>query len=190
MMRQQRAGRPVRESMAIWRMLSVFFLLCGGLAVGSVPAWAEEEIAGRAIAINGDTLRITRIDGKGHAVIRLYGVDAPETNQHCETEYGRLVSCGRQAMDALGAMLRHKQVTCVNLEQDSENNMTGLCYAGDIILNGAIVRAGWALAYVNESQDYLGLERRAKRSGKGIWELRFEKPWIWRAAQAKLKKRK
>lgn len=176
--------------MLIWRYLLAVGLLVGFSGAGSGHALAQDQVAGRAIAIAGDTVRITRDDGEGRIVIRLRGVDAPEPRQHCETEYGRLVNCGVIAMDTLSGMLRRKQVTCVDLERDGNKHLTGLCYAGDVILNGAIIRVGWALAYIDESQDYIGIEKLAKRDGKGLWKLRFEKPWIWRAEQERLRKKK
>ena len=74
---------------------------------------------------------------------------------------------------------------CVDFEKDSENQITALCYMGDKILNGAIVRAGWALAYKQESTDFLDVEKQARLNDKGVWEYNFIPPWTWRKNQKK-----
>ena len=56
---------------------------------------------------------------------------------------------------------------------------------GDKILNGAIVRAGWALAYKQESSDFLDVEKQARLNDKGVWEYNFIPPWTWRKNQKK-----
>lgn len=169
-----------------------FALIAAGLlAFGLIEAGAaaaQDEIVGRARAATGDTIRIKSIDDGKTRRVRLYGVNAPGLRQHCETKLGEPLNCGRLSRDGLARMLSRIQITCVDLDKDAEGTITGTCYAGDKILNSAIVRAGWALAYVKESGDFLGLERRARAAGKGIWPYRFQKPWIWRAEQEKAKK--
>jgi endonuclease YncB( thermonuclease family) len=150
-------------------------------------AIALDEIVGRARSVTGDTIKIKSIDDGKTRRVRLFGVNAPDPRQHCETKHGESVNCGFMALDALDVMIRKKQITCVDLDKDAEGVITGTCYVGDQILNSSIVRAGWALAYVKESSDFLGLEERARAAGKGIWPFRFEKPWIWRAEQEKAK---
>ena len=66
-----------------------------------------------------------------------------------------------------------------------EGTITALCYLGDKILNSMVVRSGWAMAYKRESSDYLGIEKVARLAEKGIWQYRFDKPWIWRKRQKK-----
>ncbi len=48
-------------------------------------------------------------------------------------------------------------------------------------LNGAMVRAGWALAYRRHSDDYASIEAVARARGAGVWGLVFVPPWTWRA---------
>ena len=166
-------------------------IVIGLLLLGFIEARAavaQDEIVGRARAVTGDTIKIKSIDDGKTRLIRLFGVSAPDPRQHCETKNGEPTNCGHFSLDALDLMLRRIQVTCVDLDKDAEGMITGTCYAGDKILNSAIVRAGWALAHVEESSDFLGLEQRARAAGKGIWPYRFQKPWIWRAEQEKAKK--
>ncbi len=156
------------------------FLVFIALVVSGHAILAQEEITGRASAIAGDTLLIKSLDDGKKTKIRLWGIDAPEVTQHCETPNGRSVNCGVLARDALRSMLKRKELTCIDFEKGRKGQLTALCYIGDKILNGAIVRAGWALAFKQESSDYLELEKQARLKEKGIWKYTFTKPWVWR----------
>jgi endonuclease YncB( thermonuclease family) len=168
-------------------VLAAALLFVLGLA-DSRAAIAQQEIIGLARAVSGDTIKIKSIDDGKTREIRLYGVMAPDRRQHCETQQGEPVNCGYKSYDALDTMIQGKRMTCVDFEKDKSGATTGTCYLGDKILNSLIVRNGWALSFVQESSDYLGLEERARESGKGIWVYRFQKPWDWRAEQEKAKK--
>lgn len=169
--------------------LMLFFVSIFALGlIDGRAANAQDEIVGRARAATGDTIRIKSIDDGKTRLVRLFGVSAPDRRQHCETKNGVPIECGYMSFDALDAMMRKTRITCVDLEKDADGKLTGTCYAGDKILNSMVVRDGWALAYVAESSDFLGLEKRARAAGKGIWRYRFQKPWIWRAEQEKAKK--
>ncbi|MBM85724.1 MAG: nuclease [Rhodospirillaceae bacterium] len=159
-------------------------LLLATLVLLSSAAAAQTEIVGHAKAVSGDTVRIKSIENGKVSTIRLFGVDAIELNQHCETKLGVPKNCGRFSRDALGAMLRRKLVTCVDFDRGPDGEKTATCYAGDVILNAAIVRAGWALAFSFDTNDYQGLENLAKKEGRGNWPYRFQKPWNWRADRA------
>ena len=168
-------------------VLAAVCLFVLSLASGRT-AVAQQEIVGLARAVSGDTVRIKSIDdGKTHD-IRLFGVMAPDRRQHCETRNGESVNCGYESFDALDTLIKGKRMTCVDFDKDKSGHVTGTCYLGDKILNSMIIRDGWALSYVEESRDFLGLEERAKESGKGIWIYRFQKPWIWRYEQEKAQK--
>jgi endonuclease YncB( thermonuclease family) len=43
-----------------------------------------------------------------------------------------------------------------------------------------MVKSGYAIAYTAYSQDYVSEEQHAKEEKTGIWQYRFEKPWVWR----------
>ena len=174
--------------MARMKIASLFVGLIALAVAQGGPAMALDEVVGWARAVDGDTIKIKSIDdGKTHQV-RLYGVAAPDARQHCETQNGESIDCGLMSLDALDAIMRKKRITCVDVEKGVDGTLAGICYAGDRIINSTLVRAGWALAYTEESSDYLGLEELARGEGKGIWPYRFEKPWIWREQQKKAKK--
>jgi endonuclease YncB( thermonuclease family) len=148
-------------------------------------AFSQEEVAGRAKVISGDTLSIKNIEDGKQFTFRLWGIDAPELDQPCEKKNGQSVDCGVLARNAVRAIIKRSELVCVDFEKDSENQITALCYMGDKILNGAIVRAGWALAYKQESTDFLDVEKQARLNDKGVWEYNFIPPWTWRKNQKK-----
>ena len=41
---------------------------------------------------------------------------------------------------------------------------------GDKFLNGAVVGAGWALAYQQESRDFLDVEKKARQKHRAVWK--------------------
>lgn len=146
---------------------------------------AQEEIRGRVIVLSGDSFKLINEEDKSEIMIRLWGVDAPEINQHCETEAGKSVDCGVLAKSGLKSIISRKKLTCVDFDKDQEEKITATCYIGDKILNSIVVRSGWALAFKKESSDYVGVEKTARLKGKGVWQYQFDKPWLWRKLQRK-----
>jgi endonuclease YncB( thermonuclease family) len=70
-------------------MLAVLIWLFAALSLGSV-AFADD-LSGQASIIDGDTLEI-------HGThIRLWGIDAPESNQLCRGEDSLQYRCGAKA---------------------------------------------------------------------------------------------
>lgn len=167
------------------KIFSLIIALVIAISVDIKNGFSQEELSGRAVAITGDTLRLISDDDKSKIFIRLWGVDAPELEQHCETKNGRSIDCGLLARDALDVIIRGKNLICVDFEKDTEDQLTALCYLGDQILNGSVVRSGWAMAYRKESMDFVRLEKQARLGEKGIWEYKFDKPWLWRKLRKK-----
>lgn len=142
--------------------------------LGSADVVQAQQLKGRPQITSGDTLFI------GRQEVRLSGIDAPETDQYCENEFGRPFQCGIQAMDALREMVGRISVICVAEGTEDSGRLIATCYAGDVNLNTRMVRTGWALALPDERPDYAPLEQMAKREKAGIWGLKFEHPSLWR----------
>ena len=168
-------------------VIKLFLAFLTGISVSLFfdSAFSQEEVAGRAKVISGDTLSIKNIEDGKQFTFRLWGIDAPELDQPCEKKNGQSVECGVLARNAVRAIIKRSERVCGDFEKDSENQITALCYMGDKILNGAIVRAGWALAYKQESTDFLDVEKQARLNDKGVWEYNFIPPWTWRKNQKK-----
>jgi endonuclease YncB( thermonuclease family) len=142
------------------------------------PAGARPEIAGHARIIDGDTLDIA--DER----IRLIGIDAPEDRQVC-LDGAREWQCGDGAADALEALTEGAEIRCEVYGRDRYQRALAVCYAGDIDLNGAMVRRGAALAWYPEGAvvpgpSYAAEQTEAESAGAGMWRGEFTPPWEWR----------
>jgi endonuclease YncB( thermonuclease family) len=87
-------------------------------------------------------------------VVRLHGIDAPETGQVCSLN-GKPWSCGRAATDLLRDLIGGREVDCRSLGRDRYGRMIGKCKVGRLDLGAEMVTRGMAVAYLRYSQDYL-----------------------------------
>ena len=148
------------------RPMLALLLLCG-------PAAAAGTVSGPATVIDGDTIEVhgTRI--------HLYGIDAPETAQSCETALGQEYRCGREAARALDAWIAGAAVTCERRETVA-GRVTGICHARGEDLSAWMVGQGLALASRQITAAYIRQEGHAWATRRGIWAGTFEKPADWR----------
>lgn len=123
-------------------------------------------LVGRAVAVDGDTLRI------GSTRVRLVGLDAPELDQTCrdpsETEW----PCGREAKQFLAGVLGMGAVECARRGRDRYGRTLATCVTSGKDIGLALVDAGWAVAEL----DYAVPELAARAAGRGIWVGKFENP--------------
>lgn len=139
------------------------------------PAFSGEPLAGRASVIDGDTIEIhgTRI--------RLEGIDAPEGRQMCTSkETGEVVRCGQKSALFLADLLAEHAVTCSEAGKDRYGRMLAHCAVDGQDVGAAMVCAGWALAFVRYSREYLPQEEEARAASAGMWASEFVAPWDWR----------
>src|SRR5438477_9387996 len=88
----------------------------------AAPAKAvTPDLSGQASVIDGDTLDIhgTRI--------RIFGIDAPETDQLCRDEDGEHYRCGQKAANDLDAFIRQRPITCVDIDERSFYRTVAVC---------------------------------------------------------------
>ncbi len=133
-------------------------------------------VTGRATIVDGDTLDI------GGKRIRLHGIDAPESQQNCQTE-SLSYRCGRDATTALADKIGQRPVACHRKDVDRYGRLVGVCWIGTEDLNAWMVWQGWAVAYRRFSTDYVLHEDAAKKARRGIWRGQFQMPWDWRSAR-------
>jgi endonuclease YncB( thermonuclease family) len=150
-------------------------LACVG---GKAAVVAHPEIVGRAHAVDGDTLDI------GDERIRLIGIDAPEDGQTCQVA-GEEWPCGDAATATLATMIGTAEVRCEVYGRDRYQRALAVCYAGQMDLNGAMVRSGAALAWYPHSGAVAGPsygteQAAAEAAGAGMWRGEFTPPWQWR----------
>jgi endonuclease YncB( thermonuclease family) len=153
------------------RHVFMYVLLCLGLTPGTPQA---STISGQASVMDGDTLEI-----HGQR-IRLHGIDAPESPQHCYLPDGKTWRCGQTAALQLQDFIGNQMVACERKGQDRYGRMVAVCFAGGEDLGAWLVEHGWALAYARYSTAYVKQQRQAEAVQAGMWQSRFQKPWAWR----------
>jgi len=154
------------------------YLLLTGLVVGIiflVRYYGIGQNEAEVVVLDGDSLRLKGRD------VRLYGIDAPEYKQSCKLANGKSYGCGRDARTFLRKLVRGHLVKCRNIDLDRYQRDIAICTAGDTELNLAMVKNGWAVAYLNHSFTYARAEKQARKAKLGIWRGAFVKPEDWRA---------
>lgn len=124
--------------------------------------------------IDGDTIVL---NGRR---IRLFGIDAPETDQPCLIR-GKNIACGVVSKNVLVGFIVGQTIRCERKDIDRYKRDVSLCYAGDLSLSAAMVKSGYAVAYRKYSSMFVGEEEFAKRNRRGMWNGTFIMPWDWRA---------
>lgn len=110
------------------------------------------------------------------ARVRLLGIDAPELAQSCDAASGGRHACGEEARSHLADLIGGNTVTCSWSRLDRYGRRLGECRAGDLDLNAAMVRDGWALAYGAHGEE----EAEARAARRGVWSGGFVRPQDWR----------
>jgi endonuclease YncB( thermonuclease family) len=77
------------------------------LTLDAIPVAFADDLTGQASVIDGDTLEI---HGAG---IRVWGVDAPESNQLCRGDDSLQYRCGAKAANDLDAFIAGRPVNCL-----------------------------------------------------------------------------
>ncbi|MCB1486726.1 MAG: thermonuclease family protein [Bauldia sp.] len=169
-------GRLLRDRAALFSHVAIFLLLAGGVALlflqEEMPDGAPATEAGRAVVIDGDSLRV------GEREIRLYGVDAPEYDQVCRDERDESWPCGRAARDRMKAIVGAALVSCAGSAHDKYGRTLAVCSAGAIEdIGEEMVRDGYA---IGSGGRYALAEAEARAAGLGLWRGTFDTPREWR----------
>ena len=141
---------------------------------GSAPPDKVQIVGVIADTGDGDGLKLFPHEpGEKLVTIRLYGVDAPEMDQTCRKD-GRVYPCGRLAADHLARLARGKTATCDKISKSFDRTVA-ICRIGSLDLSAAMVEAGWAVPYVDYSNAYVDLHRRAvdRKAGAMGGEIQY-----------------
>ncbi len=151
-------------------------LALAATALLASPAVAAETIAGPAVVVDGDTLRI------GQERIRLIGIDAPEAGQECAAVGGGTWACGEAATLILGVLIAGQLVICGWEIRDQYDRALAMCMTSSgIELNRRMVEAGYAWVYL--SGDYVTAEAEARAAGVGVWQVPTQTAADYRRAE-------
>jgi endonuclease YncB( thermonuclease family) len=152
------------------------FLICAFafLYVTCADTSKAQTYEGKVIKVtDGDSINIM-YEGKTLR-IRLAEIDAPERGQ----------PFGKKSKEALADYVAGKEVQVVEIDIDRYERIVGQVYLGDLWVNGALVRGGYAYVYPKyaTSKQLYEYEAEAQESKAGIWKLPESeriKPWVWR----------
>jgi endonuclease YncB( thermonuclease family) len=140
--------------------------------IGSVMA---AELVGQAVVVDGDTLEIhgTRI--------RLWGIDAPESDQLCRGEDSLPYRCGAKAANDLATFIAKRPATCSPVSLDRYGRTVAACSVAGVDLAGWLVTQGLALDWPQYSNGrYRTQQRQAEGAGLGMWAGSYVEPWRYR----------
>jgi len=150
------------------------------VAVGLIYEFAggcghdEWKAAGEAVVpvvrvVDGDTIKV-RYDGE-EEYVRYIGIDTPES-----VKPGSPVECFGPEAKELNERLVGDRVRLVfdRERRDRYGRLLAYVYSGPGMVNGALVRRGYATAYAVPPNDHRAgfferLEERARATGRGLW---------------------
>jgi endonuclease YncB( thermonuclease family) len=140
--------------------------------MGAAPSLAAE-----VVIHDGDSLTL------GNARYRLHGIDAPELDQVCLDENGRVWPCGVQARERLKEAIGGRQVHCDDKGPDPglpQRRRMGECHVLGVetTLHQWLVRQGWALNF--ENGQYQDDQEQALVGPSGLWRGCFSTPQDFR----------
>ena len=173
-------------------MIKRFALLLPLLLCISFPALANEPIRvieGKVIKVNdGDTIQVR--DNLGTKVkVRLYGIDAPETEK-TNKKTGRVSKPGQpyggEAYQALKDKVGGQRVKVEVIEIDRYKRAVSKVWNGKRNINQEMVREGYAWAYRHyldyyDAVEYTSAEDQAKLAKRGLWQQSNpQPPWEFR----------
>jgi endonuclease YncB( thermonuclease family) len=154
-------------------LLATLAILIVGLRAISSSPQADQMLQ----VIDGDTLQV---DG---AIVQLYGIDAPELGQLCESD-GSLRHCGVDAALALRKLidLSRGEFHCSPWQGEgaASDPTTYVCEVRDEDVAEVLLDNGYGLTLPGSFPDYVEAQQRAQRAELGIWHSDFVPPWIWR----------
>jgi endonuclease YncB( thermonuclease family) len=162
---------------------------CATSNVGRAQQYGAAIVSGTGRAIDGDSVLVGA--GKSVVEIRLYGIDAPEHDQKCQTASGAAWECGREAIVELAKLVDGRQLSCkvMELEKIGARRPIAKCFDGSNSVADEMLRKGMAWAFRRylehnaiELKHFVELEAEAKAKRIGIWQTEDQEPaWDFRS---------
>ena len=137
-------------------------------------------ISGKAVITDGDTVKIN------NKKIRFSGIDAPESYFFGKKQICTLnkvdIFCGILSKDKLFEKIGNRSIDCkIEKNKDQFNRLLGECFLDNESLSVYMVKNGYAFDYPKYSKGkFREYEKYAKDLSLGLWQMKFEYPWIWR----------
>jgi len=159
-------------SWGVLQRTPLLLLVLAGCAEGAAPRERGIEVTLKQV-VDGDTLRVTGLPA-GSDLVRLTGIDAPETGDGRTTRECFGPEARQWLRDRLGRNTRVRLVTDVG-ERDRFGRFLAYAYAPDgAFLNSELVAGGYARTMsirpnVAHAKELQALERVARRERRGLW---------------------
>ena len=160
-----------RRTRRVCAALVLALLWTGLFVIGRAPASADRSGPWRVLKVyDGDTVLVA---GAGERrVVRLLGIDAPETSKSPGAP-GQPYS--RKARRHLADLVRNQAVTLVVYGEDRYQRTLAMVLCNGQDINHAMIRAGLAEVYRGRTPEgfdkapYRASEARARRERRGMW---------------------
>lgn len=144
---------------------------------------------------DGDTINVT--DDLGTSVkIRMYGIDAPETEKS-NKRTGHISKPGQpygdDARKALKDKVYCKRVRLDVMDIDRYRRLVSMVWLDGRNINKEMIAEGWAWAYreyldTPYASDFIVLENNARTKKIGIWQqYNPQPPWVFRKSRKMIK---
>jgi endonuclease YncB( thermonuclease family) len=145
------------------------------------PAIDSTAVAiGPATALDARTLEIAGAAGGAARRFQLYGIDAPDPDQSCETAAQKDYPCGVLARDHLVQIIGNQPVDCVPRGANEFDMTLAVCSVGRTDLAQAMIESGWAIADRPRTLYYEQSELDTRIKKLGLWQGPFVTPQEWR----------
>ena len=154
----------------------IFFFL----TYNDVKSQELEVIEGKAIVVDGDTIKINS------EKIRFSGIDAPESYYKGRKQFclkgEEKISCGELSKIFLIEKIANQKVKCeIEAKTDRYKRKLGECFVEGKSLSRILVKNGYAFDYPRYSKKKYSIEQEyAKKNSLGLWSMKFEFPWDFR----------
>ncbi len=164
-----------------WRLAFPMLLLAAAMAQPAASQTTDDAITGMPEVIDADILKF------GSQRVILWGLDSPERPQTCWLN-GDLWGCYDVSFRRLQLLAGRGEVTCaLKGDPDPFGRRYGVCTSGGQDINAEMVKSGLALAFLEQSDDYLLQMADAIAAGVGLWQVGviFEEPWVYRRRETR-----
>ena len=112
--------------------------ICFGAILALLPVISFADVSGRINVIDGDTFDV------GTTRVRVFGVDAPETDQLCVTEQGVRWSCGKWVTEQAKEFYQGRAAVCENIDLDRYGRVVARCRVDGVDVGQRLVSDGLA----------------------------------------------
>ncbi len=130
---------------------------------------------------DGDTITVQDIQTYEKFKVRLYGIDAPESDQRS----------GTQSKQFLSDQILNREVILDIKNTDRYKRKVAVIYLNDVNVNELMVKEGWAWwyqAYAKKDLVYKELQDQAQAKKRGMWSKKGNTPpWEYRKSKKEAK---